>query len=330
MNYTKSLNTSNELPEPYKKSVSSTRLLLKDELVCHDRQAVLGQFMIECRRMTMAESCAVFLKSSAKSGQVVLEATLTDKYGHNFQRGVSVDISDKYKSGLSGYIASLSIPFRKSGKELRSLPWIAGIKPDHLANGCCHSVLTAPIISPAGRTLGYIKCENKKNISGSVMENGGFTETDETALVEIATSLSNVLEKLLEFEYFNRSGGGRDNNSGTGEFLWSILSTASVLLGIDRGVVFLADFATSTLRCAALFGCEELPIKASEFIFSMEDASIATHVFSGQQPYFTDDVSKDLEASRWGITRFHISGPIVGVPLRRGTRVLGSIVVWSS
>ena len=215
-------------------------------------------------------------------------------------------------------------------RSLRSLPWIAGIKPDHLTTGYCHSVLAAPFVGPGGQMMGYIKCENKMDPSGGVAENGGFTETDETALVEIAKTVGKALEKLHEFECFHRSGGGKDNNPGTGEFLWSLLSTASVLLGIDRGVIFLADFATSTLRGAALFGCEDLPIKASEFIFGMADTSIATHVFGGAEPYFTPDITRDPVASPWGVERFEITGPVIGVPLRRGERVLGSIVVWSA
>lgn len=143
------------LSAPHRHALTVAEQLIGDDLVRHERQAVLDAFLVQCRSMTSAESCAVFLKPTPQSSHIVLEATLTDKFGHNFERGVTLHVTDTPRSGLSGYLATLRAPFRKHGADLRTCPWIAGHKPAHLRQQRCCSVMSAPLALASGDSLGY-------------------------------------------------------------------------------------------------------------------------------------------------------------------------------
>jgi signal transduction histidine kinase len=327
-NHDRSHSTVEAFPEPYRRALTTAEKLLGDDLICHERQAVLDVFLRLCREMTNAESCAVFLKPSPNAKQIVLEATLTDRFGHNFQRGVTLNIGDEPHADFTSYLATLVVPFSKHGNELRSLKWIAGYKPEHLISGRCDSLLSVPLIDSSGQLLGYLKCENKKKPHWDVLQEDGFSELDKDAVGRLASFLVAALLQLREFEALV---GDQDNLPGAREFLWSILAAAEVMTGIDCGIAFVLDHGTSTLRGMALLGCDDLSVKPSEFAYSLSDTDIATHVCNkkGLAPYYTPDISKDPIANSWGIERFGIGGPAIAIPMMRDDVIRGSLVFWA-
>lgn len=304
--------------------------LLKDDIARHERQAVIDMFLRISREATSSESCALFLRHFDRPGQIVMEATLTDKFGHNFHRGVVLEVHTKARGGISGYLATLRVPFRMHGAQLVALPWYGGFKPEHLKSCVCWSVLTAPLIDKRGHFLGYIKCENKKSAEGEVLQDGGYDQSDEGYLCGLAKELVVALERLDDFEAFRRSGMVEAQGPDLQEFLRSLLAEAKALVGTDRGIAYIVDRGPDILLDAATLGCEELDIKANECNYSLNEKAIATRVFNSGMPYLAEDTSMDQTANPWGVARYQVKGSMLGVPLTCGKDVLGCLLVWSS
>lgn len=295
--------------------------LVSDKLFTRDKRSTFDAFATLIKHNLGCESCAIFLNQGNDMTRIILESSLTDLFGYNYEHGITFKKSRQRKCGLTAFLATERQPVRLSGTALSKHPSRAGRTPKHLADGMCRSILSLPICDSAGGLQGYVKCENKR-------QKASFTVNDEKAGVALADYLARGMEMHDHFENFCVTVLGLQGGSSISAALTEFLSVARMMIGNDGGVLLLADKTTRTLRCAATLGCGRA-FSPREFQLRWKDTSIASHVLHTKKPFFHRDIKKCGYAHSWGIRRFRIKGAVIGAPIVYKGRRYGAIVVWS-
>jgi putative methionine-R-sulfoxide reductase with GAF domain len=126
-------------------------------------------------------------------------------------------------------------------------------------------------------------------------------------------------------------------SSGSHEEMWNLVTTPGqsalqvVLqdvhreLGFTHGQIFLASHRDARLDLKAALSTSDW---REGFSYDFRENALATRVFHTQEPYFAEDPENNLYVSRIGIRTFNIEGPLLGVPLRMGSAVVGVLIVW--
>jgi PAS domain S-box-containing protein len=111
--------------------------------------------------------------------------------------------------------------------------------------------------------------------------------------------------------------------------LKNLLISVKEGFGYDAGIVYLADYQEERLVCAAYLDSMALPVDGKQFSYSFKDESAATKIFHERQGFFSTDPWNDKAFNKKGLRAFRIDGPVIGVPLLVGARVVGVLVAWS-
>ena len=96
----------------------------------------------------------------------------------------------------------------------------------------------------------------------------------------------------------------------------------------ESGNIFICDDSRRLLHIAASVGCQGLEIDPRDFAFQYEETALATKVRRERAPYITGMPLDDRNVHREIARKFHIEGPILGVPLLFGKHVVGVLVMW--
>jgi signal transduction histidine kinase/transcriptional regulator with GAF, ATPase, and Fis domain len=113
------------------------------------------------------------------------------------------------------------------------------------------------------------------------------------------------------------------------EVLTGILSSLASIYKFDAGIIFIADYGQGILQGVASIGCDELNIDPKTFVYSFDEKALSTKVFREGRGYFSASPKDDPHVQRKGLEAFQIDGPLVGVPLTYGSKVVGVLVSWS-
>jgi PAS domain S-box-containing protein len=136
------------------------------------------------------------------------------------------------------------------------------------------------------------------------------------------TSLWSLMERLLEFAEPRQAA------------LTNILDVVRQIYRFDAGLIYIADEEAGLLRCQTTMGCDAVSNDSTEFAYRFDEDALATRIFRGEKGfengYFSRNPGRDKNFNSKGLTRFDIkSSPLLGLPLRFGTRVVGVLVVWA-
>lgn len=113
------------------------------------------------------------------------------------------------------------------------------------------------------------------------------------------------------------------------QVLKDILSSLASVHGFDAGVIFIANHSEGLLHGVTSIGCDDLNHDPTEFSYRFDETALSTKVFRDGKGYFSADPKNDPNVQKRGLEVFKIDGPLVGVPLPYGNKVVGVLVSWS-
>lgn len=113
------------------------------------------------------------------------------------------------------------------------------------------------------------------------------------------------------------------------DILTSILRSVELELGLDAGLIFIADHKNGVLRCAASHGCDKSTIKLNQLMYPFAAQSLPSKIFRDKLPYFSEEPFNDPNVIKKRLREFDVHGPLVGAPLIFGNIVVGVLVCWS-
>ena len=190
---------------------------------------------------------------------------------------------------------------------------------------CPASILVPASGHPHSREgyLGVINAESKSA--------DGFDELDLIALQTTASALQAVHEQLSAADALRRvltlqsvpKGGGAQSK----ELFRKVLECVRDGFGYDSGILYEADEPHGLLRVQSLMGCEHLEGKEGALVTELSRRSFAGEIYLQKEPIFSKDPSTDDRVNKEGLEVFQIAGPMIGVPMLYGGRVVGRDVV---
>ena len=225
----------------------------------NDHRAMLRTVVRHISSLLEVEACGIFLVPNDRSEELVLEASYSDKWHHEFPP-VQLKIQSVPKGGLTGHIAAQGEVVRLHGESLLNTPYSARNPPEHLASGKSYSLLGVPLKDRKGRVLGVMKVDNKKDVDGKPNETICFTEVDESIAIILANHLVVALENILMPKLFARLTQDLHTAQDLAEAFKTILHTALELFRADRAEIVLWNESKHDLVVAAHSGESVLEI----------------------------------------------------------------------
>lgn len=190
-------------------------------------------------------------------------------------------------------------------------------------NNLTQSELAVPLLS-GNRVIGVLNCEST------------FVNFFDQQDVELAKLMAHYAAAAIVMigreEQLDRLLFGLAHNaSGFKLYLKEILTNIETIYGFDAGLIYVLmedpDNNSQKLECVQHIGCDEIGVTPEEFNYSLQDDSLATHVFQTQEALLAD--IDDAVVNRMGATHFQIEGPMIALPLVFYGESVGVIILWS-
>ncbi|RMD93064.1 MAG: GAF domain-containing protein, partial [Calditrichaeota bacterium] len=153
-----------------------------------------------------AEMCSFWLVK--RPGKISLETSFLQEGKVNKIINLDLEISEKLKKGLTGYIAAKKKVFNCYGEKLRKHPAIKDPDPpEFVPSQQMYSELAYPLLDENKQLIGLLIAYNKLDATGKPYGDRGFSKEFDEPLMQILTtklkiSLKNaaVLKKLRNYE----------------------------------------------------------------------------------------------------------------------------------
>ena len=254
-----------------------------------DPQATLRTIVRHVHDILEGEACAIFLVPEDSPGELILEASYTDKLEYSHHHSEPLKIQSVLHGGLTGHIAHKGEIVSLHGKPLTNNPYVSGRRPyDYLSSRKCYSLLAIPLKDRKGRLLGMLKVDNKKRQTGDKGSNEEvfFTTGDTSIAIVLANKITIVLENLRTSETLRGLMHAMHTAQDLNEILNIILQKGLMLLHADRGEFVLWNESKRDLAVVAIHGERTLEVGRAA-----PNPSIIRDVWNSQSPYLIRDVS---------------------------------------
>ncbi|MBV7338529.1 GAF domain-containing protein [Chloroflexi bacterium TSY] len=222
-----------------------------------DRRATLKTVARYVYDLLNVEASAVFLVSSDPSGDLLLEASVTDVWGDTFETE-QLKISRASNRDMTSFIAAFGKIVRLHGADLKNHPNNTS-NSEPLLSGMSHSFLGIPLKNRKEQLLGMITASNKKSSEGVPTETEFFDEVDESIARILASEVAVVLENLRIFETLTNLLHQIHTERDLEQILDTILTEGITLLNGERGEIVLWDESKQDLIVAAQSGESNTP-----------------------------------------------------------------------
>ncbi len=209
-----------------------------------DRIATLNEIARQSHLLLRAEACAIFLVDENLPDTMLKVAWYSDNISLEADahlEPVRIKIQSVPSGGLTGHIAKEGDIVELHGEELRHHAYSAGLYPNHLASGFCHSLLGIPLKDRKGALLGLMVADNKKGPDGKSKDDEYFTKEDISVANILASKITLVLESQRTSEILRTLLTETHRYSSVSEVLDAILQEGLKLLRADRGDLALID-----------------------------------------------------------------------------------------
>lgn len=167
---------------------------------------------------------------------------------------VKLAVRSTKKGGLTPHLAACGRIVRLYGPSIRNSPYFAGNPAKHLKSGNDYSLLSFPLKSRKGQTIGLVKLQNKKDVDGKPNPRLRFTDADLILATLLSNRLVTVMEEQSLIAFLNTLVRDRPSAGSLPFFESQILAQALSLIGADSGSLALWDRARKRLIISATHG----------------------------------------------------------------------------
>jgi len=257
----------------------------------NEREECLQDLCNRCKDLTDSECCSILLvpreeyRDRLHPPQSLILTTQSPALTPA-DKSRKFELHDKKHGGLIGGLAKegkvivlhgneiIAHPFRRSGEPR---------EPAHLGSKRSYSLLMVPIFNRKQRLRGYLKCENKKDRRGDVV-NGFYDPFDQVIVRLLATQVMLALEHFAVTDVTTRILEEGHKDLTLNAYLGRVLENVTEMVGGEYGDIFWRE--GDKIRVLAQKG----ETKISREQTGLPEPSVALKVFTSGEPKLLDDV----------------------------------------